>query len=150
MNKQLKQFCCSIIVLCVAFFSQAAAAKAFSQEYKENSKSREEIIDTIVKDLHLNAQQEQLIAAQREQEKKGSLELREKMKTLRVELSQELEKKNTDKTKVYSLIAEMKELIGKRIEKKVEGILSLKEILTPEQFKLLNSKIEEVKAQKRR
>jgi Spy/CpxP family protein refolding chaperone len=39
----------------------------------------------------------------------------------------------------------MKELMGKRIEQRVDRILSLREILTAEQFKKLNQQTEEFK-----
>jgi Spy/CpxP family protein refolding chaperone len=109
---------------------------------------REKKPDDVFKELKLSPEQQQKIADQRNQEKEQAKELKEKMAATRNRLKQELDQPVPDKAKVYALIAEMKELMGKSLEQKVEQIFSLKEILTPEQLKLLNQKKEGFKLKK--
>jgi len=110
--------------------------------------ARQENFDAVFKELNLSPQQEQKIAQQKKQEREQDQALRQKMAAVRSQLKQELDLPVPDKAKVYTLIAEMKELMGKRMEQRVERIFSLKEILTPEQLKLLNQKTGQFKFKK--
>jgi Spy/CpxP family protein refolding chaperone len=132
----------------VLSFAPLALAQQASREYEQKKKAREAMFDTIVKDLALSPEQQQQITDQRHKETEKSQELRQKIKAVRTELSQELDKEVIDRAKVYSLISELKELYGNRLEKKVEGILSLKDILTPAQFRALNEKTKQFESEK--
>ena len=93
-----------------------------------------------LKKLNLSPEQEQKIIEQKKQLQEQSKELRAKMADVRSQLKQELEVPKPDKSKVYALVAQMKELMGKGLEQRVERIFMLKEILTPEQIELMNQK----------
>jgi Spy/CpxP family protein refolding chaperone len=140
MNIRLKKFCYILTVVLVLCFTSVASAEWFHQDLEKGQKAREEKFDNIAKELNLSPEQQQQIANQRSKEKEQAQELRQKITAKRSELSSELDKQAPDRAKVYALISEMKELIGKRMEQRAEGVLLLKQILTPEQFKALNEK----------
>lgn len=137
-SRGMRYIIASVLVLC---FASLASAQSSGREPGKIGIARQEKFDAMFKELNLSPQQEQKIADQRNQEKEQDQALRQNMAAVRSQLKQELDRSVPDKVKVYSLIAEMKELIGKRMEQRVERIFSLKEILTPEQFNLLNQKV---------
>jgi Spy/CpxP family protein refolding chaperone len=137
-SRDMRYIMAVVLVLC---FNSMALAQSQGRELGKRGVARQENFDAIFKELNLSPQQEQKISDQRNQEKEQSQALRQKMAEVRSQLKQELDQPVPDKVKVYSLIADMKELIGKRMEQRVERIFSLKEILTPKQFKLLNQKM---------
>ena len=59
------------------------------------------------------------------------------MRAKRLELKQELEKPAVDTNKINTLIADIKTLMGEQLDFRVNNILAMKQILTPEQFKKL-------------
>jgi Spy/CpxP family protein refolding chaperone len=127
-----------------------ASAEPPAHDYEKTGQSRAELFEKTIKELNLTPGQQEQIAAQKKKEKQDSAEGRARMKELRDQLRVELDKPSVDKDKIHLLTSEMKELEGKRIERKVEGILALKGILTPEQFKALNEKSHQSEYHKRR
>jgi Spy/CpxP family protein refolding chaperone len=125
----------AMIVLAAAAYAQLPEG-----DHAKMGKNWEERFNAIIKELRITPEQQQAISQQRTQEKTRSQELRQKMKSVREEITVELNKEVTDTAKLRSLISRMKELTGERIEQQIKGILELKKILTPEQFKELNEK----------
>jgi Spy/CpxP family protein refolding chaperone len=126
------------------------SAETSTHDLEKTGKGREALFEKTIKELNLTPQQQERIAAQKKKEKEDSVENRARMKELRDQLRVELDKPSVDKARIHSLTSGMKVLAGKRIEKKVEGILALKEILTPEQFKALNEERIQAESSKRR
>lgn len=87
--------------------------------------------------LNLSVEQKELIKKDRAKSKQNWAELREKLGAKRSELKQELEKPSVDMNKINAIITETKTLTGKMLELRVNNILTMKQILTPEQFKKL-------------
>lgn len=97
------------------------------------------------KDLDLTGEQRDKIKAHREESKTKMQGIREAMKAKRLELKAEFDKTTPDDAKVAAIVSELKKLSGQMIEMRVESIRSLKEILTPEQFKSMSDKMEKKK-----
>jgi len=140
MDRRLRQITCNLVVIAALFFTSLAYAQSFSERFWKKDQKGQETVGTMVKELKLSPKQEQQITEQRNKQRQQAEELGQRLKACRDELSRELNKDAPDKSKVHALVAEMKEIMGKRIEQRVERILLLKEILTPEQFKQLNEK----------
>ena len=140
MNTKSKILSYAAAAILVLSFASTASAQWFGRDGKKGQKSNEGGFDNIAKELNLTESQKQQMAQQRSKEKEQGQVLREKMKAARDELTKELDKEKPDMAKIRSLISEMKELIGSRIEQRVDGIISMKQVLTPEQFKKLNEK----------
>jgi len=112
-------------------FSGTANAKTFEEEAGQPNKVKR---DQIIQQLNLTPQQEaqikQLQMVNRQKAKELFLGLKEKRK----ELADELDKAHSNTIKIRALIAEIKDIQGRLIEQRVDGVLKMKEILTPEQY----------------
>ena len=96
----------------------------------------------MAKELKLTDTQKAQVKAHRE---KHQAEMKDTMKQLREKqeaLMKELQKPDSDKIIVEALKKDLKELNAKRIDGMVEGISEMKQILTPEQQKIMNEKIQ--------
>jgi len=150
MNRRLRQITCSLLVAAALFFTSLAYAQSFSERFWKKDQKGQETPGTMTKELKLSPKQEQQITEQRNKQRQQAEELGQKLKASRDELSSELNKDVPNKSKVQVLVSEIKEIMGKRIEQRVERILLLKEILTPEQFRQLNEKTRHFEWQKGR
>ena len=130
-----------VFVLAVLF---VAMGKTFSyaQDLEKMEKSRGKTFDSVVRGLHLTPEQQERINKQRIEQKGQAAQMKELMRSKHEALRAELEKDTTDRQKVQALVAEIQQLIGQRIQKRVDSILELKAILTPEQFRALNRKLD--------
>jgi Spy/CpxP family protein refolding chaperone len=97
------------------------------------------------KELNLTDQQRQQIEANRARTKEASKALRETMKAKRDDLKAELDKPTVDMNRVNAITADIKALTGRMIDQKVANILSLKSILTPEQFQKMTARMDAMK-----
>ncbi|MCK4462870.1 MAG: periplasmic heavy metal sensor, partial [Candidatus Omnitrophica bacterium] len=94
-------------------------------------------------ELGITAEQEAKLKAQREEFRDKNKKLMEKMLSKRKELKQELEKPNINRAKVDKIIADIKNLTGEKLRSRVHKIISMKNVLTQEQFEKLQKKMEE-------
>ncbi|MCX6356885.1 MAG: Spy/CpxP family protein refolding chaperone [Candidatus Aureabacteria bacterium] len=98
--------------------------------------------------LNLTPEQKQKLDAQRKEKKSAMKGLEESLKAKRGELREEMDKEKTDKAKIESIGADLKRIEAQRIDQEISGILQMKEILTPEQFKKMSAMREEHKGGK--
>ncbi len=140
MDTRSRGFRYALAALLVLSCATRAFAQPSGREQGKKWGAGKDKFDSVIKELNLTPEQQQKIADQRTQEKEQAQAIQQKLAATRSRLHQELEQASPDKAKVYSLLGEMKELTGKRMEQRVERIFSLKEILTPEQFKTLQQK----------
>jgi len=112
-------------------FSGTANAKMSEEETGQPNKDKR---SQVIKQLNLTPQQEaqikQLQMLNRQKAKELFLRLKEKRK----ELANELDKEHSNPIKIRALIAELKDIQGSLIEQRVDGVLKMKELLTPEQY----------------
>ncbi len=93
----------------------------------------------IINELSLTPEQRELLKEQRYQERYKMINTRNKIRLKELELRHELEKKEINREAVDKILAELKKLQSNILEQRVEAILKMKEILTPEQFEKLQS-----------
>jgi len=86
------------------------------------------------KGLNLTQEQKEKLKAQREAKKESGKALRDQMKTKMQALHEAIAKPGTTRADVNGLLSEVNELKGQMFAQMVDGIFSLKEVLTPEQF----------------
>jgi len=96
--------------------------------------------DDFSKTLNLTPEQQEKIKNQQTANKERWTELRNKLRDKRSELKKELENPQINKDRVNVLVAEIKALMGEELDQRVDNIIFMKEILTPEQFKKLQEK----------
>jgi Spy/CpxP family protein refolding chaperone len=140
MQKRSKLLGYSVAAAIMFFIASGAYAQLPEGDQAKKGKNWDARFSEIIKELNLTQEQQQAITKQRSQEKAQSQELRQKIKSVRDEITSELNKDATDTAKVNSLVAQLKVLTGNRIEQQIQGIMFLKNILTPAQFKALNEK----------
>lgn len=104
-----------------------------------------EKFDKLSEELGLSAEQKELLKKDREATFAKMKELREKIQAARKELKAELDKETLDTARVNGLVAQLKDLMGQQIQARVDKVMSMKNILTPEQFKKMQQLIEEKK-----
>jgi len=111
-------------------FSGAAYAKMFEEEGQPNKGNR----DQVIKQLNLTPQQEAQIKQLQMLNRQKAKELFRRLKEKRRELADELDKARSNPIKIRALIAALKDIQGRLIEQRVDGVLKMKEILTPAQY----------------
>lgn len=125
------------MALTIVAFTLGISTAVCAQQTRQ---SHEEAFDRVVNELNLNSSQQDEITKQKNSQKDESQKVKAQLKEKRNELKSELEKESSDKAKIDAIISDMKELIAQRIQQRVESILALKKVLSPEQFKALNEK----------
>ncbi|MGE0268039.1 MAG: Spy/CpxP family protein refolding chaperone [Candidatus Omnitrophota bacterium] len=94
----------------------------------------EERIKEMHKELGLSEDQQKELDAHREQQAKDREEFFGQMRSKRKELAQELQKPELNLDRVKVIHSEIKEMMNKKADQKLEHILYVRKILTPEQF----------------
>lgn len=94
----------------------------------------EKRMERITEELDLSDEQQEHLKAHKAQHREEGQALRESMMSKKDEFRAELEKQALDMERVYQLHSEIKDLKAKMADHRLEGILEIREILSPEQF----------------
>ncbi|HPM42305.1 MAG TPA: Spy/CpxP family protein refolding chaperone [Candidatus Omnitrophota bacterium] len=144
--KSRKKYITAFTVLFFALLCMPAvnaSAEGTEVSVKERPRMESAGKEDPFKDLSLTPEQRDKIKAHREEGKLKAKEIQEQMRAKKEELKAEMAKSVSDRSKIDAIAADMKSLSARMIDQRIERILSLKEILTPEQFQKVNAKIEE-------
>lgn len=134
MSAKFKQAIIYLGVITLVFSVSVAYAQPLRDVPERGIKHREKMMDNLTRELDLTPEQQGQIKKQRSEHRKKNRELKDEVSAKRLELKQELERQTTNKKRIDSIVAELKILMGNQLSQRVEGILSIREILTPEQF----------------
>lgn len=94
----------------------------------------EKKVTAIHEKLGLTAEQKEQLQAHKEKHRAEAKSLREEVRAKREEIRQELQKADFDQGKVQQLHSELKALKNQKEDHRLNGILEVRQILTPEQF----------------
>ena len=97
----------------------------------------------LTEELGLTPEQKTQLDAQKEAFKAKNQAVRDKLKAKKEELRNELEHPTVDRSKINATIEDIKSLTGEKLNNRVDKILAMKSILTPEQFTKLQDKMRE-------
>ncbi len=97
----------------------------------------------LYKELNLSDEQKKLLEENRNKHKEQMKALFSQMKEERLLIRDELKKDTLDTGKIYQINNELKKMQGQLLDYRLESILEVRKILTPEQFKKFAAKIEE-------
>ena len=89
----------------------------------------------LTKDLNISAEQKEKLSAEKKRHNATMKTLQDSLHAKRSELTLELDKVVSDKARLDSISAEMKNIIAGMVDERLSSILRIKEILTPEQYK---------------
>ena len=134
------------LAIAVAVVMVVAASSAWAGEGWKDGKSDAEKtarFEKMTKELGLTADQKAALTKQREAYGASAKALREKMKASREQLKTELDKPAPDKAKIDAIIAQTKDLVGQQMQAKVDKVLAMKTVLTPEQYAKMKAKMDE-------
>lgn len=129
-----------------AFLTAGQGAYAFDKEGKngpDQEKKHEEMFDKMTKDLNLTADQQAKLKANKEAQRAKMTQLREAMKANRAKFKEAVNKPGVTRASLEPVIAETKALESQMVDQRVDSILAIKAILTPEQFEKMHKGFEE-------
>ncbi|MBN2097349.1 MAG: periplasmic heavy metal sensor [Candidatus Omnitrophica bacterium] len=124
-------------MLCWAQLAYAQPGR-FGQQKRAHP--REEIWDNLSEELNLSPQQQEQLQNQRNEQRKNARALRESLRSKQKQLRKELDQQDIDRAKIDSLMTEINSLNKEQLSQRVQGILSMRQILSSEQFKKLQEK----------
>lgn len=150
MSMYLKRMIICIGVVTVLFSLPNAHAQPFCEASGNGGQHGERKMGNFIKELDLTAEQQDQMKKQRNEHREKNKKLQARLKIKMFELKQELEKETSDRGKIYSIVAEVNALQRDLLAQRVQGVLSTKEILTPEQFEKFKQKIDIMKKSKRK
>jgi Spy/CpxP family protein refolding chaperone len=96
-----------------------------------------------MKELNLTPEQKEKLKAQRETNKESHKAEREQMKTKMQALHEAIAKPGTTRADVAGLVSEVNVLKAQMFSQKIDGLFTMKEVLTPEQFAKMQAKHKE-------
>jgi Spy/CpxP family protein refolding chaperone len=123
------------VLALVALFAAAglrAEAPAGGEDWEQK---KEEKIKEMHAKLGLDADQQAKLEAHRKDHREEGRALRESLREKRAALRAELEKTSLDEPRVRALHEELKALDARAADHRLNGVLEVRKILTPEQFK---------------
>ena len=140
MDKHVKRYI--LVVGFAALVSWVAAGYVQAQETPAKPPFKKEEMQEkwkakraeLYKKLGLTPEQAEKLDAQKAKHREGMTVLWEEIKAKREALAAELQKKEINLDAVYTLHNELKALNAQKEDKRLEGILAAREILSPEQF----------------
>ena len=99
--------------------------------------------------LNLNAEQKEKMKAMRQNQKQQKTELRQSLKDARLKLKNELDNPAATRESITPLANNIKTILAKMVDQRIEGILAVKEILTPDQFSQLQQARQQMRKDER-
>lgn len=133
--------CLSIILIAVAFSiiltAPVMGEDGFMGHYiRLARKVSKEDMSHIYQQLNLTEQQKGSLENNRKKHRGKAQELRAKIRALRQQLKEEIGKPDMDEERIRQLKAELNKHQSALTDLRVEGIMGIREILTPEQYNL--------------
>lgn len=141
MKTRIEKGLVAVAVAAMVFSTVGIYAEA-SGNAPQRTEKKEAHFKKMVEELQLTAEQQKQFTKEREEFAMKSKDLKEKMRSTRSSLKAELEKPALDKGRVNSLAAELKNLVGQQIQNRVDKVMAMKQILTPEQFSKMKCSME--------
>lgn len=137
------------LLVCGVVLGVLVASNALANDEKPGRQHAEweKKMDGVLNTLNLTEEQHAQLKTVHEKYRGEGKELMEAMFSKREELETAIESDTLDEAKVKQLHAELKELKTKMEDKRLEGIIAVRHILTPEQFKKFNAQKKEMRKQ---
>lgn len=118
-------------VLLIPAFAQDNAVAGKQTSDHENR------YEATINRLNLSAEQKEKIKALRQNQKQQMVGLHQSLKEARAKLKEHLDNPEATRESTAPLANDIKNILAQMVDQRVEGILAVKSILTPEQFNQL-------------
>jgi Spy/CpxP family protein refolding chaperone len=140
------------MIVAVLFMFTGLSVPAYSEGTEGNQKDRKEWKERmeskrqgLFKELNLTDVQKKQLDENRAKNREVMETLRKSMQESKEQMRQELQKETLDMGKIYQLQGQIKEAQAKITDNRLQGILEVHNILTPEQFKKFSEHMEKQK-----
>ncbi|MEW6615907.1 MAG: Spy/CpxP family protein refolding chaperone [Thermodesulfobacteriota bacterium] len=145
---------CSVFVVIVLIFAINPYAFSWPPDGKypaESKKHREvkEHFNKVFEQLNLTPEQKQKLEENKNKYKEEANRLREEIHNKKELLREELAKPELDMNKITQIHNDLKTVLLKMEDLRLEGILEVRKILTPEQLNKFNKKMKKFGKEKR-
>ena len=127
----MKKIKATVIGLAMVIFAAGAAYAQPGEGYNQN---RENQKGRIPQELNLKSDQQKKLMENRKAQREAMEKLRSAIRAKEEELQQALSNPGVTQASVTPIVNQLKTLQGQMIDLRTKGILSVKAILTPEQF----------------
>lgn len=117
----------------LSFLPAIAVSEDTGQPGVENEKRFEAVSER----LNLTTEQKEKLKTLRQNQRQQMKELLQALRTKRQQIKDELNNPGATRESIAPLAAEIKTLLARIVDQRIEGVFVVKEMLTPEQFNLL-------------
>jgi len=138
--KNIKKIFTIMIIIVVACGVGYSSAEGYGQGETCSPDFKGKKMHKVMEELGLTQEQKDQLKEMKIGNREAAKQLREKIKTKRGEMKAELTKPQSDRNKLDSIIEEIGELKKETMRSRIDSVLRMKMVLTPEQYKLLNEK----------
>lgn len=133
----------ALAVAVMMVFSVASATAGEGWGGKKGEAEMKKHFDKMSEELGLTGEQKATLEKHRAEMRPKMDALREKERATREQLKAELEKATPDKATLDAIVQELKDLAGEKVQLRIDGMLTMKKVLTPEQSAKMKSVMEE-------
>jgi Spy/CpxP family protein refolding chaperone len=142
-TKMMKAMAMVVAAAMVFSAGLAYAGEGWGRQKSEGDMKKH--FDKMAEDLKLTADQKAALEKQRQETGPKMKAIREKQQASREALRAELDKATPDKAKLAAIVEDLKNLTGEQMQMKIDKVLAMKTVLTPEQSAKMKSIMEEKK-----
>ncbi len=139
----------SLLVLACAGQASAWSWRGRSPDKARQDYKRGDKHEWMVEQLGLTEDQQEKMREHRRAQEEQQKALREATKAKHKELAEELQKTEMNEGRIRQLADQLKDLSGQKIDARINGILTMRDILTPEQFAQFREKVKEFRGKRR-
>ncbi len=135
----------AILLMVAATFllsSTLYAEHGYSDKKGIECNSEGDKFESLREELGITPEQKARLSEQRKEFKAKNKKLVKELRSKRKELKAELEKQHMNRARVNRIVKDIKNLTGEKLQNRVDKIVSMKNIFTPEQFEKLKNKME--------
>ncbi len=138
MNARLRKVFYSLGIVGVMLLSSNAYSQPQGNHFDRHEEMREKMkarMLEVFKQLDLSPEQEKQIQAHRKNHRGQGREFRESLRAKKEAIRNELQNEELNMENIYEIHNELKDLLLKKADHRLEGILEVRKILTAEQFR---------------
>ncbi len=122
---------------------QANAQGPQNNQKGSGHRMRKEMMGKVIEDLGLTQEQQESMKTYRSQNQERIKGLHEKLRQAHQALKAELEKEKSSNKVIKDIATSLNNVQAEMVDNRIDSVLKMKEVLSPEQFKQFTEKIEE-------
>ena len=128
-------------IFSLVLFLPIAFAQSIPQEAVADQEPEELPVSDFAQELSLTSEQKQQIKEQRYQAELKRIDTHNKVRIKELQLRHELERREVNSEAIDKIVKELKTLYATTLDQRIDSILKIKEILSPEQFEKFQSMV---------